>query len=137
MVDMVVRIVIWLETLGFGYVGDKVDAIFIFTTYRSSNEEVRERGLEFNYSKANIQILKPTVFHSYLAIGWLSTLRLNHKVGNGVNEQKGSRYVDERSYTSFGSLLGVKRMNHKINVIQYQCILTFIRQSLITQHLVS
>lgn len=44
----------------------------------------------------------------------------HHKVGVGLNGQKGSRYVDERSYTSYGSAWReADDQNKRINVNAY------------------
>ena len=52
----------WVRTLGFGYVGDKVDAIFMYSQRTGHQMKSKERVLSLTTRKANIQILLLTVF---------------------------------------------------------------------------
>lgn len=109
----------WVRTLGFGYVGDKVDAIFMYSQRTGHQMKSKGEGPEFNYSKSQHPDPATHRFHSYLAkVGYQITP--HHKVGIGVNGQKGSRYVDERSYTSFGSAWReADDQNKRININAY------------------
>ena len=109
----------WVRTLGAGYVGDKVDAIFMYSQRTGHQMKSKGEGPEFNYSKSQHPDPATHRFHSYLAkVGYQITP--HHKVGVGVNGQKGNRYVDERSYTSFGSAWReADDQNKRINVNAY------------------
>ena len=92
----------WVRTLGLGYVGDKVDAVLMYSQRTGHEIKSRGEGPEFNYTRSQHPDPATHRFHSYLAkVGYQITP--HHKVGVGLNGQKGSRYVDERSYTSYGS----------------------------------
>lgn len=109
----------WVRTVGAGYVGDKVDAIFMYSQRTGHQMKSKGEGPEFNYSKSQHPDPATHRFHSYLAkVGYQITP--HHKVGVGVNGQKGNRYVDERSYTSFGSAWReADDQNKRINVNAY------------------
>ena len=109
----------WVRTLGAGYVGDKVDAIFMYSQRTGHQMKSKGEGPEFNYSKSQHPDPATHRFHSYLAkVGYQITP--HHKIGVGVNGQKGNRYVDERSYTSFGSAWReADDQNKRINVNAY------------------
>jgi tonB-dependent hemoglobin/transferrin/lactoferrin receptor family protein len=109
----------WVRTVGAGYVGDKVDVIFMYSQRTGHQMKSKGEGPEFNYSKSQHPDPATHRFHSYLAkVGYQITP--HHKVGVGVNGQKGNRYVDERSYTSFGSAWReADDQNKRINVNAY------------------
>lgn len=52
----------WVRTLGLGYVGDKVDAVLMYS--QRTGHEIKSRGRDLNLitQEVNIQILLPTVF---------------------------------------------------------------------------
>ncbi|SNV69366.1 TonB-dependent hemoglobin/transferrin/lactoferrin family receptor [Haemophilus pittmaniae] len=92
----------WVRTIGVGYVGDKVDAILMYSQRTGHELKSRGDGPYFNTTKSQHPDPVTSRFHSYLAkLGY--QLTPHHKIGIGINGQQGSRYVDERSYTSFGS----------------------------------
>ena len=109
----------WVRTLGLGYVGDKVDAVLMYSQRTGHEIKSRGEGPEFNYTRSQHPGPATHRFHSYLAkVGYQITP--HHKVGVGLNGQKGSRYVDERSYTSYGSAWReADDQNKRINVNAY------------------
>ena len=109
----------WVRTLGLGYVGDKVDAVLMYSQRTGHEIKSRGEGPEFNYTRSQHPDPATHRFHSYLAkVGYQITP--HHKVGVGLNGQKGSRYVDERSYTSYGSAWReADDQNKRINVNAY------------------
>lgn len=109
----------WVRTLGLGYVGDKVDAVLMYSQRTGHEIKSRGEGPEFNYTRSQHPDPATHRFHSYLAkVGYQITP--HHKVGIGLNGQKGSRYVDERSYTSYGSAWReADDQNKRINVNAY------------------
>lgn len=109
----------WVRTLGVGYVGDKVDAVLMYSQRTGHEIKSRGEGPEFNYTRSQHPDPATHRFHSYLAkVGYQITS--HHKVGVGLNGQKGSRYVDERSYTSYGSAWReADDQNKRINVNAY------------------
>lgn len=109
----------WVRTLGVGYVGDKVDAVLMYSQRTGHEIKSRGDGPEFNYTRSQHPDPATHRFHSYLAkVGYQITS--HHKVGLGLNGQKGSRYVDERSYTTYGSAWReADDQNKRINVNAY------------------
>ena len=109
----------WVRTLGLGYVGDKVDAVLMYSQRTGHEIKSRGEGPEFNSTRSQHPDPATHRFHSYLAkVGYQITP--HHKVGVGLNGQKGSRYVDERSYTSYGSAWReADDQNKRINVNAY------------------
>ncbi len=109
----------WVRTLGVGYVGDKVDAVLMYSQRTGHEIKSRGEGPEFNYTRSQHPDPATHRFHSYLAkVGYQITS--HHKVGVGLNGQKGSRYVDERSYTTYGSAWReADDQNKRINVNAY------------------
>ena len=109
----------WVRTLGLGYVGEKVDAVLMYSQRTGHEIKSRGEGPEFNYTRSQHPDPATHRFHSYLAkVGYQITP--HHKVGVGLNGQKGSRYVDERSYTSYGSAWReADDQNKRINVNAY------------------
>ncbi|WP_424410100.1 TonB-dependent hemoglobin/transferrin/lactoferrin family receptor [Pasteurella sp. PK-2025] len=92
----------WTRTFGVGYVGEKIDALLMYS--QRTGHELKSRGSGPEYRNSSSQHPDPIAqrFHNYLAkIGY--QINDNHRLGFGINGQTGSRYIDERSYTLMGS----------------------------------
>ena len=107
----------WVRTLGVGYVGDKVDAVLMYSQRTGHQMKSKGEGPEFNYSRSQHPDPSTHRFHSYLAkLGYQITP--HHKVGIGANGQIGNRYVNERSY-GFSGWREADDENKRINLNAY------------------
>lgn len=92
----------WIRTGGIAYVGNQFDTLLMYS--QRTGHEFKSRGSGPEYRHSSSQHPDPVTqrFHNYLAkIGY--QINDNHRVGVSINGQKGGRYIDERSYTLFGS----------------------------------
>ncbi|PJG84234.1 TonB-dependent hemoglobin/transferrin/lactoferrin family receptor [Conservatibacter flavescens] len=90
----------WVRTVGVGYVGEKLDAILIYS--QRTGHELRSSGRGSYYDFSQSQHPDPSThrFHSYL--GKLNyQINANHRIGININGQTGSNYTNERSYTLY------------------------------------
>ncbi|MFQ1014464.1 TonB-dependent hemoglobin/transferrin/lactoferrin family receptor [Avibacterium paragallinarum] len=92
----------WVRTSGLGYVGEKVEALLLYS--QRTGHELKSNGRGDNISGSSSQQPDPSShrFHSYLAkLG----IQFNdqHKIGFNLNGQQGHRYTDERSYNLLSS----------------------------------
>ncbi|WP_386690033.1 TonB-dependent hemoglobin/transferrin/lactoferrin family receptor [Lonepinella sp. MS14437] len=92
----------WVRTLGVGYVGEKLDAMLLYSQRTGHEMKSNGDGPETNYSSSQHPDPSTHRFHSYLAkLGY--QINDHHRLGLSVNGQQGDRYTDERSYTLYGS----------------------------------
>ncbi|MDK4679436.1 TonB-dependent hemoglobin/transferrin/lactoferrin family receptor [Kingella negevensis] len=92
----------WANTVGAAYVGDKLDAIALYSQRYGHQMDSNGHGEFYAQNKSQHPDPSQHRFHSYLAkIGYRFTPE--HKVGVSVTGQNGTNTVDERSYTSYGS----------------------------------
>lgn len=111
----------WVRTVGLGYIGEKTEAIVLYSQRTGHEMKSNGDGPETQFSSSQHPDPSSHRFHSYLA-------KLNyqfnesHQLGVSVNGQWGNRYTDERSYTTFGSQWRVaddenKRINANLHYV--------------------
>ena len=92
----------WANTVGFGFQGDSVDAVLLYSQRYGHQMKSRGEGPEYRHSKSQHPDPAEHRNHSYLAkINW--QIAPAHRIGIAANGQNGGNYTDERSYTSYGS----------------------------------
>ncbi|HDR1931390.1 TPA: TonB-dependent hemoglobin/transferrin/lactoferrin family receptor [Pasteurella multocida] len=92
----------WVRTFGIGYVGEKFDALLMYSQRTGHEFKSRGSGPEFRYSSSQHPDPVTQRFHNYLA-KMNYQINDNQRIGLTLNGQTGSRYIDERSYTLLGS----------------------------------
>lgn len=91
----------WVRTFGVGYVGDKFDALLMYS--QRTGHEMKSNGEGDLYYSSESQHPDPSThrFHNYLAkLGY--QINEHHWIAFAINGQKGNRYTDERSYALYG-----------------------------------
>ncbi|MDH3003354.1 ligand-gated channel protein [Pasteurella multocida] len=92
----------WIRTFGIGYMGEKIDILLMYSQRTGHEFKSRGKGPEYNYSSSQHPDPVTQRFHNYLVkLGY--QINDNHRIGLSINGQQGSRYINERSYTLFGS----------------------------------
>lgn len=111
----------WVRTFGLGYVGEKAEAILLYSQRTGHEMKSNGDGSIIQFSSSQHPDPASHRFHSYLAkFGY--QFNDTHRIGLSVNGQQGDRYIDERSYTVFGSQWRVaddenKRINTNVYYI--------------------
>lgn len=92
----------WVNTLGYGFAGENLDGILMYSQRYGHEMKSTGEGPEYNYSRSQHPDPASHRIHNYLGkLRW--QLAPAHAVGLAVNGQRGSNVTDERSYTLFGS----------------------------------
>lgn len=111
----------WVRTFGLGYVGEKAEAILLYSQRTGHEMKSNGDGPETQFASSQHPDPSSHRFHSYLAkFGY--QFNDTHRIGVSINGQRGNRYTDERSYTTFGSQWRVaddenKRINTNVHYI--------------------
>ncbi|HDR1022954.1 TPA: TonB-dependent hemoglobin/transferrin/lactoferrin family receptor [Pasteurella multocida] len=108
----------WIRTGGVAYVGEKVDALLMYS--QRTGHEFKSRGSGPEYMRSSSQHPDPVTqrFHNYLAkVGY--QINDNHRIGASINGQKGGRYIDERSYTLSSLWREADDQNERLNANLY------------------
>ncbi|AHG72613.1 Hemoglobin receptor [Mannheimia sp. USDA-ARS-USMARC-1261] len=109
----------WVKTVGVGYLGEKLDVALLYSHRAGHELKSNGRGdIELFSARQKPDPVRHRTNNYLFKLGY--AFNPEHRVAFSINGQKGSRYTDELSYTSIGSLWREaddqnKRVNANVN----------------------